>query len=617
MQPNMRVVSVIALTPLALMALAGRAAADPLTGPSWPIALDGSTQTGQYGPNLLDTSNNPQYFTGFSGGVSVIRAGGYVVFAGNTNVLNTSVNSNSSGVWSWVGANSNVAKITDNPALGGVGTYTTSGIASATIAGGTGQFGFRDNTAANAGLYTNSGTPGRLIKALDTAAGTGGATFSSVGNIMTMNSSGSIATLATLTTGSGSPAVVSTLGPTANNNGFWAGTPGSLGLLVRQGDQLNAPGNVVLPDVLVGGFDSSAYAYTDSGKLLWTGALQGTGVNTTGGTTTGTNQGLFSTRNGYAEVIARRGDSFPDASGAAFTSGTSTDGVAYRSVNTGTSMDMNGSGRVAYSASLRTSAGTTPATGGTIALFSDNDGTLRTLARHTSPVPASIQNTAGDLAWGSGLGNVIINSANTVVFSTTGMTGTGITSNVNNAGVYRVSGSGVYSKVYQGGDAAPAWPAAVSDPSLNQVIAGAAPVFSAGTPTSIAMNSAGQLVFVAGLTGAGINSGLTGNQTGLFAMDTDGSIFLIAQKGMLFHVGPGDDRIVSSSGIGSINQTGNSDGRASNIDDLGNIVFTLSFSDTVGGQATSSGVFYFHIPSPGATALLGMGGLLAARRRRR
>jgi hypothetical protein len=617
MRPSIRVVSAAVLTPMVLIALAGKASADPVTGPSWPIALSGATQTGQYSPNLLDSLSNPQYFTGFAGSVSVIRNGGYVVFGGDTNIITGDVNGNQGGVWTWTGANSNVAKYTDNPALGGVGTYGTGGIASALIAGGSGQFGFRDGSGTSAGVYTNSGTPGRLIKALNVASGTGGATFSSVGNLMTMNSSGSIATLATLTTGSGSPAVVATSGPTANNNGFWAGTPGSLALLVRQGDQLNAPGNVVLPNVLVGAFDTSAYAYTDSGKLLWTGALQGTGVNTTGGTTTGTNQGLFSTRNGYAEVIARRNSSFPDASGVPFTSGTSTDGVAYRSINTGTSMDMNNAGRVAYSASLSTSAGAAATTGGTIALFSDNNGTLRTIARNTSLVPASVQNAAGDLKWGTGLGNVIINSANTVLFSTTGLTGTGITSNVNNAGVYKVSSAGVYSKVYQGGDAAPAWPAAVGNPALNQVIAGAAPVFVAGTPSSIAMNSAGQLVFVADVTGPGINTGQTGNQTGLFAMDTDGTTYLIAQKGMLFHVGPGDDRVVASSGIGSINQTGNSDGRASNIDEFGNIAFTLSFADTPGPSVTSSGVFYFHIPSPGAASLLGMGGLLAARRRRR
>ena len=63
--------------------------------------------------------------------------------------------------------------------------------------------------------------------------------------------------------------------------------------------------------------------------------------------------------------------------------------------------------------------------------------------------------------------------------------------------------------------------------------------------------------------------------------------------------------------------TGNQDGRASNLDDNGNLVFTLSFSDTMGGSVTSSGVFYTHIPSPGASGLLAVAGLVAARRRRR
>jgi hypothetical protein len=389
-----------------------------------------------------------------------------------------------------------------------------------------------------------------------------------------------------------------------------------MGLLVRQSDQLNGPGNTLLPNVLVGSFDTSAYAFTNGGKLLWTGALQGTGVNTTGSTTTGTNQGLFSTRNGFAEVIARRGDSYPDATGATFTSGVATDGIAYRSINTGGAMDMNNSGRVVYSATFRTTAGAVPTTGGTAALFSDTSGTLRTIARNLSTVPASIQSPAGDMKWGASWAAAIINSGGTVAFTATGLSGTGITANTNDSGLFKMDSAGNYSKVFRAGESAPAWPAAVGNPALNQSISGANPVFS-GTPSNIAMNALGQMAFVNSLSGTGITTGLTGNQTGLFAMDTDGTIYLIAQKGMLFHVGPGDDRIISSSGMASINTTGNDDGRTSSLDDNGNIAFSLSFSDTVGGAATSSGVFYFHIPSPGAACLLGMGGLVIARRRRR
>ena len=125
-----------------------------------------------------------------------------------------------------------------------------------------------------------------------------------------------------------------------------------------------------------------------------------------------------------------------------------------------------------------------------------------------------------------------------------------------------------------------------------------------GTPSNFIMNSSGQMAFVETLTGVGILTGQAGNQSALFAVDTDGSIYLVAQKGMLFHVGPGDDRIVSgvSGGLGGPNiTTGNQDGRSSSLDDNGNLVFSLQFADPAvgpGSTSISSGVFVFHIPAP-------------------
>jgi hypothetical protein len=625
---QMRMSSPIVAVPAAaaLLLACGQARAQ-LTAPSVPIALSGSANTGQYGPN--GPSNvGTDFFTGFGSNPSVGRTGGLVILSADTNLITGSVNSFQSGVWIWNGSNTNVVKYTDNPALGGVGTYSTSGVASQLIMNGAGQFAFRDGSGATGVLYTNSGTPGRLLKALDAAPGTGTtpATFASPGNIMAINASGSVATFATLTTGSGVPAVVATAGPTANNTGYWGGTPGALNLLVRQSDQLNASGNVAIPNVLVGAIDTGAYSYNDSGKLLFTGAMQGTGVNTTGGTTSGTNQGLMSTRNGYAEVIARRNSVFPDASGNPAT-GASTDGVQYRSINTGAACDMNNAGRVVFSSSLNTSAGATPTTNGTSALFSDTvGGTLKTIARHTAALPA-MSNLPAGLTWGSTFSASVINGAGTVAFTNGGMGGidpaTGITvTSAANSGLFKMDSTGAFTKVLRSGDSAPAWPAVSGNPALGQVIAGANPLFS-GTPSSFIMNAAGQMAFVESLSGVGIVSGQVGNNSALFGVDTDGTIMLIAQKGMLFHVGPGDDRIVSgvSGGLGGPSGTsGNEDGRVSSLDDNGNLVFSLQFADPASGPGAtsiSSGVFYAHIPAPGATALLGMGGLLAARRRRR
>ena len=276
----------------ALLLVCGQAHAQ-LTGPSSPIALNGSSNTGMFGPNLIDPSTSlPEYFTIFGSSPTIGRSGGEVVFSSDTNIITGEPNTGQGGLWIWNGSNTNLVKYTDNPALGGVGTYSTSGVGSQIITNGSGLFAFRDGSGSTGVLYTNSGTPGRLLKNGDIAPGTGGATFNQPGNLMAMNGSGSIATFAQLTTGTGSPAVVASgTTPYPNFAGFWSGTPGSLTLQARMGDQLAATGNVALPNVLIGSLDTGAYSYSDSGALFFSGALAGSAVNTTGGTTTGNNPG--------------------------------------------------------------------------------------------------------------------------------------------------------------------------------------------------------------------------------------------------------------------------------------------------------------------------------------
>jgi MYXO-CTERM domain-containing protein len=605
---------------LAMLFAAGQAHGQAIC-PSWPIALTGAPHASdQYGPN-----QGPAYFTDLtSPNSNISRSGastGMVIFRGDTNLVGAVGTPGSGGLWTWQGTNNKVVQISDPAPI--TGSYTTGGLNNP-IVNDAGQFAFRDNTATTGAMYSNPGTMGRLLKPLDVAPGTGGATFSTFTNNLYMNASGSSVMLAGLTVGSGSPVIVANpAGANANNRGYWGGTPGALSLLVYQGDQLYSPSNIAVTDVQVGTIDGSAFAYNDGGKLLWTGDLQGAAVNTTAGSPAGVGVGnskaLMSTRSGFQEVIARRGDSFPDATGATFTSTTATDGVCYRTITTGSALDMNNAGRVVYSASLRTSAatgGALPTTGGTIALFSDNNGTLRTIARETQPLPAMTGLGTG-LNWGVGFGANAINGANTIAFVSSSMTGTdpatglAVTSAAN-SGLFTMDSAGTCKKILRSNDPAPASSAVSGNPALGQ---NAGTVLFSGVPTAYSFNALGQIAFVDGLTGTGIVTGLVGNNSALFGVDTDGSICTIAQKGMLFHVGAGDDRIVSSISF-TPGMSGGQDGRASNLDDLGNIVFSLSFSDTVGGTATSSGVFYAHIPAPGSAALLGLGGLLAARRRR-
>jgi hypothetical protein len=116
-------------------------------------------------------------------------------------------------------------------------------------------------------------------------------------------------------------------------------------------------------------------------------------------------------------------------------------------------------------------------------------------------------------------------------------------------------------------------------------------------------------------TGSGIVAAQ--NNFALFACDELGVTRLVAQSGTAFEVAPGDVRIVApnvANALGSVLSltlgSGGQDGRGSSLNDSGLLTFALRFTDG------SSGVFYTQIPAPGAAALLGFGGLIAARRRR-
>src|SRR6185295_6070766 len=96
-----------------------------------------------------------------------------------------------------------------------------------------------------------------------------------------------------------------------------------------------------------------------SGRLLFSGALQGSGVSTVAPTN---NQALMSTRNGFKEIIGRRGDAFPDATGTLVSGVPATDAAQYNTVGNSATADMNNAGRVVYPATLRTAAAGTPTT---------------------------------------------------------------------------------------------------------------------------------------------------------------------------------------------------------------------------------------------------------------
>ena len=658
MESQRRSLPTVALTRgvAALLVACGHSFAQPQVCPTTPIALTGSSYASQgYGPNL-----GAAYFTAFANPVSSTNympsvshtglfsgTGGVTFLADTSDVAAPSGNpTGQGGIWAWNGtnpwtnsaANANLVESfggtnsTPPSPPGGV-SYTGAGF-SCPMINSAGQSTFDDGspTLVPAGsAYSEAPSMGLLMNSGMTAPGTGGATFSTWSIPNYLNAFGN-SMKESQVAGAG---VVTTAGPTQNNAGYWAGTPGSLTLLARQSDQLSTSNQSQIPGVLIGAPATSGISYCDSGGLLWAGALQGSNVNTTtsGGLPTAANnaQGLISTRQGFEELIAQRGNSFPDSSGSFYT-GASTDGVQYNTV--ASAPDMNNAGSVVFSSSLRTSGGATPTTNGTAALFSDNSGILRTVARGTFALP-SMPNLPMGLNWGNTFGATAINGAGTIAFTNSSMTGTDPNTNTAvssaaNSGLFEMNKLGVITKILRSGDTAPAWSAAaIANPNGNSNQAYANPalgqnagsVYFSGVPSSFAMNAQGELFFVDALTGPGIVGGPNGNNVGLFGVDSLGNICLIAQAGMDFTVAPGDVRVVSTAGLESILTTGNQDGRQSAIDDQGRIAFWLGFTD---GQqpsgvhntiVSSSGIFYTQVPVPGTVVLVSLGAVLAGRRR--
>src|SRR5262249_37763669 len=160
-------------------------------------------------------------------------------------------------------------------------------------------------------------------------------------------------------------------------------------------------------------------------------------------------------------------------------------------------------------------------------------------------------------------------------FAPTGLGNTGGSSNT--GAVFTMDSSNKFHKLERNGDVA---------------IAGGAPNGTDAfflSPSNIQLNDLGQIAFSTSLTGAGVSGGL-GNGSALFAADTDGVLQLVARTSNSFEVAPGDIRTIT--GIGGLATSGGQDGHLVNLNDQGQLVFELDFSDG------SSGVFTAAIPEP-------------------
>ena len=547
------------------------------------VALTGTD--GTYGPG----QGAGVTFASLTSVQPALNTAGQVAFRGTN-----SSTGNPNGLWLRTGSANDVLAINGGAQPGG-GTYPTgaSALFNTYHVNNAGQAAWRLGAGSGA-FATAAGTPTRFILAGDGAPGTTTsgplATYSSISSGMPLfNQAGQVAVMASLTPNAAlTPPVVATAG-IANGSGIWIGQPSSPQLVLRQNDELlslDPTGNT-----RIGAMQNLGFVFNGNGRFAVVTNLQGSNV-VTGTGSLGNSTMIATNRTGPLTAAARVGSPAPDASGTPSSN-------LYRTIAT-SAPGLNDLGHVAFTGTLRDSAGTQTSAG---ALFTDSgSGTLRMVAKAGDAMPIVSSRTGAPLSefngvtWGSIFGNTLLNRSDEMLVVATGLGNTGGTNNT--GAMLLMDGAGGFEKIQRNGDVA---------------IVGGAPggtdAFFSST-SNVQFNSLGQVAFTSNLTGVGVSVG-AGNGLALWVSDVDGTLHKIARTSDTFEVAPGDVRTITN--IGGLGTSGGQDGRPINLSDTGDLAFQLDFSDG------SSGVFVVSVPEPslalsGAAAL---GGLAVRRRRSR
>ena len=329
-----------------------------------------------------------------------------------------------------------------------------------------------------------------------------------------------------------------------NDWGVWSEGSGSLGLVARGGSP--APGT---PEGV--NYDSFYYqtGFNDAGQTAFFAFVTGAGVDPSN------DQGIWSEGSGSLGLVARSGAPAPGTpSGVTFREFLflSTAPVAF-----------NNAGQTAFRAWL---TGDGVDDSNEVGIWSEGSGSLELVARQGSPAPG----TPGGVNFGGFGAWFVLNDAGQTAFRAN-LTGAGVDF-TNNRGVW-VEGADGLELVARTGSTAPGTPSGVNFSGLSR-------------PT---LNEAGQVAFRGDLTGTGVNST---NNLGIWATDQTGALQLIARKGNQLEVTPGVFRTISD--LGFVTDSGNSDGRASAFNNLGQLVFWARFTNNSQGVFVSSLVA--HLP---------------------
>lgn len=343
----------------------------------------------------------------------------------------------------------------------------------------------------------------------------------------------------------------------SNNTGIWSEDSGALRMVVQEGDA--APGTQ-------GVFDSfTVPAFNGAGQTAFLGSFTGPDGEFTN------ERGIWSEGSGSLALVARTGDAMPGTKTGVFRDFTSLPAL-------------NGSGQVAFTASFfdfSPSADSTINSG----LWSEGSGSLELVARTGDAAPG----TEPDVVF-SAFGSPGLNETGQTTFSGV-LTGPGV-DHTNDRGVWSKSSDSL-ELIMRTGDTAPG--------------AGSGVVFSRFS--RFLLNGSGRIVFEGFLAGADVDST---NNAGLWAIDPNGVLTLIARTGDLFDIN--DDPLIDDfRTIRSFRLATNSDGENGLLtifNDADQLAFKLAFTDG------SEGVFVATVPEPATLVMfVGVFGTLASRRR--
>jgi hypothetical protein len=431
-----------------------------------------------------------------------------------------------------------------------------------------------------------------------------GVLFNAFGTIPLVNSAGNVAFGAELK----GPGVVT--GENQNLRGIWAGSPGAVRLIAREGDPAAGAPEGVRYSVL----QSGLRVWNDVGHVAFSGQVTGAGVSAAN------DSGLWAGSPGNIQLVARDGSPAPGTGG----------GVSYGSFQFGV-IQINNAGQTVFENGL---AGPVNASNNH-AIFSGPPGGVQLAARlgqQAAGLPAGVRYEA--------MRNPRINDQGQIVFTGTASGHAGIWAGL----------PGAFQLVAYGGGQAPgtpegvsyhdmglpivsssggvAFPASLRNPNGQDLgeglfagvpgsvqliarrgadAAGTEPGVAFQRPENFALNGAGQVVFLASLTGPDVTEA---NDYGIWSTDPlnpGGPLLLVAREGGLFDVGGGDLRTISELRFLGDAVSGSA------LNDAGQFAFAARFTDGSGG------VFVTGVPEPGAaavTASVTAGAALLRRRQR-